>query len=102
MMKRKQLEIEEINLQFFADDIPDEENDEVNEEENQDTIDTAAFADLLSDKDKTIEELNKQITELKKSNTKLTLQISSGNTNNKTFEENVLDVVGYKRPSTLE
>lgn len=100
-MKRRKV----INLQFFAEENAEsEENIEGNEntEEDSSDVDTAAFADLLSDKDKTIEKLNMQIIELKKSNTRLTLQISSGATSSKTIEENILDVVGYKKPTLLE
>lgn len=100
-MKRRKI----INLQFFAEENEEsEENNEGNEnnEDESSDVDAAAFADLLSDKDKTIEKLNMQITELKKSNTRLTLQISSGATSSKTIEENILDVVGYKKPTLLE
>lgn len=42
--------------------------------------DVAAFADIISEKDKQIQQLQKDITELKKSNALLTVRVNSGNT----------------------
>lgn len=85
------------NLQFFAED---EENPEESEEtKDSQEIDATAFAELISDKDKKIEELEKDIAELKRSNATLLVKINanaSAEAVKKTFEENLLTMVGAK------
>ena len=82
------------NLQFFAgdnngntnpdnntgnDDANVNNNDSSNDDSNKnEEIDAAAFADLISEKDKEIQQLQKDITELKKSNAMLTVRINAG------------------------
>ena len=87
------------NLQYFAEDNDD--NTTIDSNDNNDTndeqIDVKALADLLSDKDKELKELTKQVEELKKANAKMVVQMSTGTKETaKTFEENLLDLVGAK------
>ena len=88
------------NLQYFAEDNDNDTTpiDNTDNTDNNDTeVDVKALADLLSDKDKEIKELTKQVEELKKANAKMVVQMSTGNRETaKTFEENLLDLVGYK------
>ncbi len=93
------------NLQFFAEDDNegqsggidtgdlDDNNDATNNEPS-----LGAFADIISEKDKRIEQLEKDVAELKKSNANLLVRVNSGNGGNekKSFEENLLGMVGYK------
>ena len=85
------------NLQFFAENEESTEETDATEETKE--IDAAAFAELISDKDKKIEELEKDIAELKKSNATLLVKINanaSAEAVKKTFEENLLTMVGAK------
>lgn len=93
------------NLQFFGDD-EDEGNagrtdtnnlDDGNGSDNNEPS-LEAFADIISEKDKRIEQLEKDVAELKKSNANLLVRVNSGNGGNekKSFEENLLGMVGYK------
>ena len=91
------------NLQFFgenedgADDsnVSDSAGDDVNDTDNQPSeVDTAAFAELISEKDKKIETLETEIKALKRANAELTVRISAGEKTEKTFEENLLGLVG--------
>ena len=82
------------NLQFFAegdngnndagnntgnDDANVNNNDNSNDNGNKnEEIDAAAFADLISEKDKQIQQLEKDISELKKSNAMLTVRVNAG------------------------
>ena len=78
------------NLQFFA----EEEEEEVETPEEEESVDTNAFAELIADRDKKIESLEKEMKLLRKSNADLLVKISSHDTPKKTFEENLLDLVG--------
>lgn len=94
------------NLQFFAegeDDgstvdngLGDGSDGDSNLGSNE--VDLEAFADIISEKDKRIEQLEKDVAELKKSNANLLVRVNSGNGGNekKSFEENLLGMVGYK------
>lgn len=94
------------NLQFFGEDNDsgtnsDSENNNDNDSGNNDDtlgdkIDTQAFADIISEKDKEIKELQKGLEEVKKTNAQLLLRVNAGNRTEKTFEENLLELVGYK------
>lgn len=93
------------NLQFFA-----EEGEEGNvsnntgdnntgDNNNEDGIDPQAFAEIISDKDKKIEQLEKDIADLKKSNANLIVKVNAATNppaQKKTFEENLLSMVGAK------
>lgn len=90
------------NLQFFAeggDENADTNNNPASTDSNDDSgeVDVKALADLLSDKDKELKELTKQVEELKKANAKMIVQMSTGSQGTvKTFEENLLELVGAK------
>lgn len=75
------------NLQFFSegtDPTPSEGTDPTPSEGTDptpsegDPIDVQAFADLISEKDKEIQQLQKDIAELKKSNAQLTVRVNAG------------------------
>lgn len=68
------------NLQFFGEETTEEETDETTEEATEDTseVDVSAFADLLSEKDKQIQKLEQDVSELKKSNAQLLVKVSAG------------------------
>lgn len=94
------------NLQFFGgesdgDDTVLDNNDGVatDGDNNQQTevVDLEALAELISDKDKQIQQLQHDMAELKKVNTQLVMRVNAGTVHEKkSFEENLLDVVGYK------
>lgn len=96
----------DYNLQFFADDAGDDSGDDSTKggSEGGDTgsdgngggIDPEAFAAILAEKDKKLEDLEKEMKQLKKSNAELLLKISAGQKTEKTFEENLLSMVGAK------
>lgn len=60
-----------------------------NTETNQ--IDTEAFAELISEKDKQIEQLQNDVKMLKKSNADLTVKISAQNKPDKSIGETIVD-----------
>lgn len=81
------------NLQFFAEGGDD--NADTSSKSESEEVDVKALADLLSDKDKELKELTKQVEELKKANAKMVVQMSTGSQDTaKTFEENLLHLVG--------
>lgn len=92
------------NLQFFAEDGEGDNDGDGNGAGNNDTdsntdnneggLDTEAFAELISEKDKKIEDLEGEIRLLKKANAELTIKVSAGQKTEKTFEENLLGLVG--------
>ena len=93
------------NLQFFAEGEEDGDSSEVDVSgtssdsgASESEVDVSALADLISDKDKEIQQLQQDMAELKKTNAKLLVMVNSGagQTKQKTFEENLLDMVGYK------
>lgn len=89
------------NLQFFAegdlDGNSDSDSSNTSDDGDNGTVDVKALADLLSEKDNELKELTKQVEELKKANAKMVVQMSTGNKETtKTFEENLLDLVGAK------
>lgn len=87
------------NLQYFAEDNDDSTSiDNTDNTNNTDTeVDVKALADLLSEKDKELKEVRKEVEELKKANAKMVVQMSTGSQGTaKTFEENLLDLVGFK------
>ena len=86
------------NLQFFAEEGDSNADDssgstDSNTDSNRDEVDVKALAEIISDKDRELKELAKQVEELKKANAKM----STGNRDSaKTFDENLFDLVGYK------
>lgn len=95
----------DYNLQFFADDPSDPgepgEPGGTGEggapgSDGAGGIDPEAFAAILAEKDKRLDDLDKEVKQLKKSNAELLLKISAGQKTEKTFEENLLSMVGAK------
>ena len=94
------------NLQFFGESNDDTDTNNSNDagtDGNSDNvenneIDVQAFADIISEKDKQIEQLQKDVAELKKSNANLLVKVNSSTEQNtkKSFEENLLSMVGAK------
>lgn len=61
------------------------------------SVDMQALAEIISDKDKKLETLTKEVEELKKANAKMVVQMTTGARDTaKTFEENLLELVGAK------
>lgn len=58
--------------------------------------DVVALAEIISEKDKVIEQLQKDVASLKKSNAQLTVMVNSdkSSSDKKSFEENLLSMVG--------
>lgn len=85
-------------LQFFAE--PDDNSTSGNDNNNSENeIDAQAFAEIISDKDKKIEQLEKDIADLKKSNANLIVKVNAATNppeQKKSFEENLLNMVGAK------
>ena len=65
------------NLQFFAEDTEPEIETETEPEVEDTEIDASAFADLISEKDKRIESLEKDIANLKKSNAEMLVRMNA-------------------------
>lgn len=92
------------NLQYFAEEgdnnVLDNTGDNNNgDNNNEDGIDPQAFAEIISDKDKRIEQLEKDIADLKKSNANLIVKVNAAANppaQKRTFEENLLNMVGAK------
>ena len=71
------------NLQYFAEETGEDETgtDETGTDDtgtDESGIDASAFADIISEKDKAIQQLQKDVAELKKTNAKLLVQVSAG------------------------
>lgn len=96
----------DYNLQFFAeggDNEPDNDdvldnpgNDDNGDGTRENEVDASAFAELISEKDKKIEEQEAEIKRLKKANAELTVKITTGAKTEKTFDDNLLGLVGAK------
>lgn len=92
------------NLQFFAEENENDntgsntDSDNDNTSEKTTEIDASAFADLISEKDKQISDLQEEVAKLKKTSAELLVKVSAGAsaTPKKSFEENLLDMVGAK------
>ena len=62
-------------------------------------IDAQAFADIIFEKDKELEQMRQEIAELKKSNANLIVKVNAAVNppeQKKSFEENLLNMVGAK------
>ena len=98
----------DYDLQYFAEDTDgnDAGNSGSGDGEGGDNstdgtgggIDPEAFAAILAEKDKKLEDLEKEMKQLKKSNAELLVKISAGAGagTKKSFEENLLSMVGAK------
>ena len=93
------------NLQFFGENDGDDTNvldddagTTADDNSNTETVDIKALAEIISDKDKQIEQLQKDVEQLKKSNANLTVMLNSDKSSSvkKSFEENLLNMVGAK------
>lgn len=70
-----------------------------NNSTNGEGIDAQAFADIISEKDKELEQMRQEIAELKKSNANLIVKVNAAANppeQKKSFEENLLNMVGGK------
>ncbi len=94
-----------LDLQFFneeddgsAVDNGADTSSNTTDDSGQDEVDVKAFADIISEKDKEIKALQADVAELKKVNASLLVKVNSGTatTEKKSFDENLLDMVGYK------
>lgn len=61
-------------------------------------IDPEAFADIISEKDKKLEELEKEMKQLKKSNAELLLKISADKKTSVPIEETIIDFCDTRKP----
>jgi hypothetical protein len=92
------------NLQFFGENDDDNKvvDDIAGDIDNggniDDAVDIKALAEIISDKDKQIEQLQKDVEQLKKSNANLTIMVNSDKSSSGklSFEENLLKMVGAK------
>lgn len=84
------------NLQFFADD-PEPDPTPDPEPDPEPAIDPSAFAEIISEKDKKIEELTAKNKALEKSNANLLLKISAGSHSEKTTEEKIYGLINPER-----
>ncbi len=99
------------NLQFFADGGSNnddnangntdngggDDNNSGSDGDENEGIDYKAFADLISEKDKELEQLRTEVDKLKKSNAELIVKVNAGAKHSeKTFEDNLLGLVGAK------
>lgn len=87
------------NLQFFAEGEQNDDSTSGNDpagygdnggDTGSDEVDVQAFAEIISEKDKKLDELAEEITKLKKSNAELTLRISSSKPDAFDFDKAVM------------
>ena len=84
------------NLQFFAEEP---KAGEQGGEEDKTEFNIDALAGIISEQDKRIQQLEQDNENLKKTNAQLLVRVSATSSPaqpKKTFEENLLDMVGYK------
>ncbi len=92
------------NLQFFGENENEGDNTDTisggtdSDNSGEDGVDPQAFAELLSERDKKIEQLETDLKKLQKSNAELLVRVNSQSAqeNKKSFEENLLAMVGAK------
>lgn len=97
----------DYNLQFFADDPSgtDDSTDPAGTGEGSDNpsdgeggIDPEAFAAIIAEKDKKLDELDKEMRALKKSNAELLLKISAEKKSEIPLEQTIIDFCDTRRP----
>ena len=72
-----------------------QETQETEDKDIGNDIDSGDFLDLIKQKDKQIEDLQKDIAELKRSNANLIVKVNAGSREpEKTFEDNLFGLVG--------
>ena len=82
------------NTNNILDNNSPDSNNRDNDDGNMADISDAVL-DMLKEKDEKIEQLQKDVTELKKSNANLLVRVSAGEKHQeKTFEENLFGLVG--------
>lgn len=95
------------DLQYFADDTSsDDATDSIdgagegsdNSTDGNGGIDTEAFAAIIAEKDKKLEELDKEMKQLKKSNAELLLKISADKKPEKPLEQTIIDFCDVRKP----
>ena len=104
----------DYNLQFFAEDDNHDTNVNDNNSNTDDTnsnnasdgtgnngnteLNIEALAGIISEQDKRIQQLEQDNNNLKKTNAQLLVRVSAGGstTQQKGFDENLLDMVGFK------
>ena len=86
------------DLQFFAEE-GGEEIDEGTENNETDLsgVDVEAFADLISERDKRIADLENEMKILQKNNADLLVKMSAGTKPDKSIEETILDVCDTRK-----
>lgn len=93
------------NLQFFADgdddvnntDNTDDASGDNSGDNNDGQIDTAAFAEIISDKDKKIDELQGEVAKLKKTQAEMLLQINAGSNEKKDIGQSIIDLLDTRK-----
>lgn len=101
MIKRNLIK---YNLQFFGEENDEGDNTDTTSggtdsgNSGEDGVNPQAFAELLSERDKKIEQLETDLKKLQKSNAELLVRVNSQSAqeNKKSFEENLLAMVGAK------
>lgn len=87
------------NLQFFAEGEQNDDNTSGNDpagsadnggDTGSNEVDVQAFAEIISEKDKKLDELAEEVTKLKKSNAELLLRISSSKPDTFDFDKAVM------------
>lgn len=99
--------IYDYNLQFFADEPSgtDDNTDPAGTGEGSDNtsdgnggIDPEAFAAIIAEKDKKLDELDKEMKALKKSNAELLLKISAEKKSEIPLEQTIIDFCDTRKP----
>ena len=95
------------DLQYFADDTsstgePSSTESDAGSPDNmadgEGGIDPEAFAAIIADKDKKLEELDEEMKKLKKSNAELLLKISAGQKPEIPLEQRIIDFCDTRKP----
>lgn len=93
MKKNSFLTMIPYNLQFFAEESGDNDDDTTpGADTDSDTgeVDIQAFAEIISEKDKKLDELTEEVNKLKKANADMLLRISSGKPDTFDFDKAIL------------
>ena len=83
-------------LQFFAED-PDEPAEPTEPTEPTEPIDVNALADLVAEKDKKLTELESEITNLKKANAQMLVQMKAQTSNTVDVDKAILDFCDVRK-----
>lgn len=105
-MKNSDVILIKYDLQFFAEDTNGDSGTDTGDVDNADNsgdngeeyqVDVQALADLISDKDKQIKELQAEMTKLKKSNADLLIKVSAGDKPPVEIEQTILDFCDIRK-----